>query len=204
VRFVRMSGDVADLAVFVGVRDGEPPMLHAVAAGHWVKPAMLTRASSIASIAQLDADRWLVTGRATTAEGFAVIYTPLEWEVKRIRTPATRAYLAAATRPELGRGLVGGTEGRLLRFHGDATTETTLEGEPDIAAVTLDPEGRAWAACLGRLWTMDPDDAGAWRCAWSDSRWAVPFVSLFADVGRVIAMTADGGILEGRFESTRS
>jgi hypothetical protein len=31
----------------------------------------------------------------------------------------------------------------------------------------------------------------------------VPFVSLFADVGRVIAMTADGGILEGRFESTR-
>ena len=59
----------------------------------------------------------------------------------------------------------------------------------------------AWlAASLGQLWTMDPDGRGTWRSAWSDPAWQAPFVSLFADVGRVDAMTADGGILEGRFE----
>lgn len=210
-RFTLASGDVDDLAVFVGEREGEPPRLHAVAAGHWVKPAALTRASSITSLARLDGERWLLTGRATTREGFAAIYTPLEWEVKRVRTPPARAYLAAAARPELGLGIITGTEGRVLRFIGDQTFETVIGGEPDLAAAALDAEGRAWAASLGRLWTMDPEGPGPagaaptnpWRVVWSDARWEAPFVSLFADVGRVIAMTADGGILEGRFEPGR-
>ena len=197
-RFVLADGDVDDLAVFVSTRPGEPPQMHAVAAGRWVKPAALTRASSITSIAPLDDERWIVTGRAVSAEGFALMYTPLAWEVKRLRTPPARAYLASATRPELGIGLIAGTEGRLLSFRGETLEETTLQGEPDLAAVALDAEGRGWAASLGRLWTMAPDQPGHWRVAWSDARWEVPFVSLFADVGRVIAMTADGGVLEGR------
>jgi hypothetical protein len=187
----------------VGVRDGEGPMLHAVAAGRWLKPAAMTRAASITSLAQLDAERWLVTGRATTGEGFAVLYMPLEWEVKRLRTPHARAYLAATARPELGLGLIAGTEGKVLRFHEDKIVEATLEGAPDLAAVAIDPEGRAWAACLGKLWTMPPGDGGQWTLAWSDATWEAPFISLFADVGRVFAMTADGGILEGRFEAPR-
>src|SRR5262249_13444497 len=47
VRFVLASGEVADLAVFVGLRAGEPPTLHGVAAGRWIKPAALPRAASI-------------------------------------------------------------------------------------------------------------------------------------------------------------
>ena len=198
VRFVLASGDLADLAVFVGLSAGEPPMLHGVAAGHWIKPAALTRAASITSVAQLDGERWLVTGRASAGEGFAVMYEPLMWEVKRVRTPAARAYLASATRPDLGLGVIAGTGGQTVRFEGDTTTAVVVEDGPDIAAVALDAEGRAWAASVGRIWTMDPGSAPAWRPAWRDPAWAVPFVSLFADVGRVIAMTADGGILEGR------
>jgi hypothetical protein len=203
VRFSLVDGDIADLAVFVGERDAEPPSLIAVAAGHWVKPAALTRASSITSIAQLDPERWIVTGRASNAEGFAVIYAPLEWEVKRFRTPAARAYLAAATRPELGLGVIAGTDGRVLRFHGDTTQPATIEGEPSISAVALDAEGRAWAAALGQLWTLDPSAGSAWRPAWRDPTWQVPFVSVSADLGRVIAMTVDGGILEGRCDIAR-
>jgi hypothetical protein len=216
VRFVFGSGEVDDLAVFVAEsssaaagrgeagKPADPPQLHAVAAGHWVKPASLTRASSITCLARLDAERWIVTGRSTNAEGFAVLYTPLEWEVKRLRTPPASAYLAVATRPELGLGVVAGTGGQVLRFRGDTTQATTVTGEPALSAVALDPEGRAWAASLGRLWTMDPGMTDAWQLAWQDPRWEVPFVSISADVGRVMAMTVDGGILEGRAKVSRA
>jgi len=37
-----------------------------------------------------------------------------------------------------------------------------------------------------------------WRCVWHDPRWTAPFVSIMADAGILVAMTADGGVLEGR------
>jgi serine/threonine protein kinase len=198
VRFVLAGGDVADLAVFVGLRAGEPPTLHGVAAGHWIKPAALPRAASITSIAQLDEERWVITGRSTSAEGFAVVYTPLMWEVTRLRTPAVRVYLASATRPELGLGILAGTDGQIVRFEGDSLSQVVLEGAPDLAAAAIDPEGRAWVASMGGIWTADPDHPMDFRRVYRDPSATAPFVSLFADVGAVIAMTADGGILEGR------
>ncbi len=197
-RFVMASGDVSDLAVFAGERAGEPPMLHGVAAGHWIKPAALTKAASVTSLSRLDEERWLVTGRATAGEGFSVIYAPLMWEVKRLKSPAVRAYLASATRPELGLGIVAGTGGQTVRFQSDHVTAPMVPDRPDLSAAAVDPEGRGWVASMGRLWTLPPDGADEWTNAWSDPRWAVPIVSVFADVGTVIAMTADGGILEGR------
>ena len=200
-RFELASGDVDDLAVFVGKVPGEPPRLHGVAAGHWIKPAVLSKASSITSLSRLDAERWLVTGRAQAGDGFSVMYEPLQWEVKRVKTPKARAYLACATRPELGLGLLAGTEGKTIRFEKNESTELPIDtgGEPpDISAVALDPEGRAWAASMGRIWTLAPQGPSGWKQAWASAAWAVPIVSLFADTGRVIAMTADGGILEGR------
>ncbi len=201
VRFVLASGDVADLAVFGGQAPGEPPSLHGVAAGHWIKPASLPRATSITSLSQLDPERWLVTGRSSAGEGFAVLYEPLMWEVKRLKTPPVRAYLASTARPDLGLGLIVGSDGQILRFHGGTVTPTTLEGAPDLAAVALDPDGRAWAASIGKIWTADPQTPETWRCVLGDPSPTAPFVSLFADGGTVMAMTADGGILEGRVEA---
>jgi hypothetical protein len=48
----------------------------------------------------------------------------------------------------------------------------------------------------------DPDHPETWQGVWNDPGASAPFVSLFADVGTVIAMTADGGILEGRVEGS--
>jgi serine/threonine protein kinase len=204
VRLVLASGDVEDVAVVVGVCPGEPPALLGVAAGHWLKPAALPRAASITSLAQLGPTRWLVTGRASSGEGFAVLYEPLMWEVKRLKTPAVRVYLASATRPELGLGIIGGTGGQIVHFKGDTTTPVELGGDRDVSAVALDAEGRAWAATIGRLWTADPDAPTVWRCVYKDDAPSAPVISLYADIGGVVAMTADGGVVEVRLDPRAS
>src|SRR5262249_3237740 len=148
--------------------------------GRWIKPAALPRAASITSLAQLDDERWVVTGTTSAAEGFAVLYTPLMWEVTRLRTPATRAYLGSAARPDLGLGVLAGAGGRAVRFQGGSMSNMTLEGEPDLSAVALDPEGRAWVASMGRIWMAEPDHPETWQGVWNDQGASAPFVSLFA------------------------
>jgi serine/threonine protein kinase len=198
VRFVLASGDLNELAVFVGVRDDMPPVLYGIAAGHWIKPATLRRAASVSSLSRLDGERWIVTGRTHEGEGFAVIYEPLQWEVHRIKVPVCRAYLGSATRPELALGVIVGASGRAVRFEGSGMQESVIEGEPDLSVAAIDPARNVWAASAGSLWVQEPDETPVWRCAYGSDRWQIPFVSMFADVGRVIAMTADGGVLEGR------
>ena len=195
-------GDINDLLVLVGTRGAEPPLLFGMSSGRWIRPATIERAASISSLAQLDDSRYLVAGRTRQHEGFVALYEPLMWEVKRVETPSSRAYLAVATRPDIRTGVAVGAHGRTVRINGDEITASTVEGEPDLSAVALDAAGRAWAASLGRLWVQLPDEPDRWRCAWSDSSWNVPIVSVFASIGLVIAMTADGGILEGRIDGT--
>src|SRR5690606_37491147 len=191
------SGDLADLAVLVGETPDSGPMLYGVAAARWVRPAALPRISAISSLSRLGDDSWLVTGRSLEGDGVALRYRPLMWDVERLAAPVTRAYLASAARPELQLGVVVGAEGTTLRVRADELIPSVIAERPDLSAVGIDRAGSAWAASLGRLWLQRPGST-RWGCVWSDSAWQVPFVSVFADVGRVIALTADGGILEGR------
>jgi len=63
----------------------------------------------------------------------------------------------------------------------------------------VDPAGHGWAAGAGRIWRREYHDGiGTWTCVWENEKWQVPFVSFYADLGMVIAVTADGAILEGR------
>jgi hypothetical protein len=48
------------------------------------------------------------------------------------------------------------------------------------------------------LWVRDPERDQKWRSVWSDSAWTAPFISIMADAGMVVALSADGGIIEGR------
>jgi serine/threonine protein kinase len=202
VRLVLASGDMNELCVFVGTQEAEPPMLYCLAAGHWIKPAVLRRAASVSSLSRLDGERWIVTGRTRDGEGFAVIYEPLRWEVRRIKVPECRAYLAAATRSDLGLGMIVGAGGRTVRLDGEGLHPAIIEGEPDLSITTIDPARRIWAASAGAIWVQDPFAGAVWRRVFAGDGWNVPFVSMFADVGRVVAMTADGGILEGRAPAT--
>jgi hypothetical protein len=57
---------------------------------------------------------------------------------------------------------------------------------------------REWVSSHGRLWVRDPERETEWRQVWAGDQWQTPFVSLMADAGMVVAMTVDGGIVEGR------
>jgi hypothetical protein len=79
----------------------------------------------------------------------------------------------------------------VLSWSDGAVTESQLPTKDEVTAVALDPLGRIWAATRGALWTYD----AGFRSVWTDASFTSPFVGLFADVGRVIAVTSDGAIV---------
>ena len=91
-----------------------------------------------------------------------------------------------------------GSEGIALRVEGQTAVVSIAAGAPDLTAAAMDVLDREWVASLGRLWVRDPARDTSWRSVWSDPSWQAPFVSIMADAGMLVAMSADGGILEGR------
>jgi len=198
VELMNASGIFDDLIVAVGRRPGLPPALLAMSGRRWLKPFPLERVQNVASVLRFDDARWLVCGRLVQGGAFAALYSPLEWELKFLQTPATRAFVSGASSVERSLALIVGSDGTALRCEADLTTASIVPGAPDLSASALDVLDREWVASLGTLWTRDPRLAEAWRPAWSDRTWDAPFVSMIADSGRLMAMTANAAIVEGR------
>ncbi len=198
VTFTHASGRFDDLLTAVGQRPGEPPSLWAMAARRWLKPMPLDGVAYVAALLRLDDARWVICGRLTQGAGFAAIYSPMQWETTYLLTPRTRAFVAGASESDRGLGLVVGSEGVALRVEGNAAVVSIAEGAPDLTAAAMDVLDREWVASLGKLWVRDPARDTAWRSVWSDPRWQAPFISIMADAGMLVAMTADGAVLEGR------
>jgi serine/threonine protein kinase len=198
VTFSHASGRFDDLLAAVGQRPGEPPHLWAMAARRWMKPLPLEGISYIANLLRLDDSHWLLCGRLQQGTGFAAIYAPMQWEVTYLLTPRTRAFVSGASEPERGLGLVVGSQGVALRVEGMKAVSSVAEGAPDLTAGAMDVLDREWVASVGRLWVRDPQRSAEWRSVWSDSTWSAPVISIMADAGMVVAMSADGGIIEGR------
>ncbi|HET7541505.1 MAG TPA: hypothetical protein VFK05_16630, partial [Polyangiaceae bacterium] len=198
IELLDASGIFDDLVVAVGRRPGLPPALLALSGRRWLKPFPLERVQYVASVLRFDDSRWLVCGRLVQGGAFAALYSPLDWELKFLQTPATRAFVSGSSSVERSLALIVGSEGTALRTEGDVTTVSIVPGAPDLSASALDVLDREWVASLGTLWTRDPRLAEAWRPAWSDRTWDAPFVSMIADSGRLMAMTANAAIVEGR------
>jgi len=164
----------------------------------WLKPLPLEGVQNVASVLRLDDTRWLVCGRRVQGGAFAALYSPLDWELKFLQTPATRAFVNGSSSVERRLALIVGSDGTALRTEGELTTVSIVPGTPDLSASALDVLDREWVASLGKLWTRDPRLAEAWRPAWSDPTWDAPFISMIADSDRVMAMTANAAIVEGR------
>jgi hypothetical protein len=196
--FQHASGRFDDLLVAVGEQRDSPPTLWAISAHRWMKPLVLDGVAYVATLLRLDEDRWLLCGRLTQGMGFAAIYTPMQWEVTYLLTPPTRAFVGGASTPERGFGLVVGSSGVALRIEGDEAQSSVAQGAPDLSAAAMDVLDREWVATAGQLFVRDPAANPEWRAIWSDPNWRSPFVSLLADAGLVVAMTVDGGIIEGR------
>jgi eukaryotic-like serine/threonine-protein kinase len=198
VTFSHANGRFDDLLAAVGQRPGEPPSLWAMAARRWMKPMPLEGVSYVSALLRLDDSHWLVCGRLSQGIGFAAVYDPMQWEAHYLSVPRTRAFVGAATEPERGLGLIAGSQGIAIRVEGGGAVSSVANGEPDLTAAAMDVLDREWVASLGRLWVRDPGRDSAWRSVWHDSSMHVPFVSIMADAGMVVAMTVDGGIIEGR------
>ncbi|HEV8551043.1 MAG TPA: serine/threonine-protein kinase [Polyangiaceae bacterium] len=197
------SGELSDLAVAIAGKPGSPPLLAAVSGERWLKPLPVPNAAALTDLCRLDDTRWLVVGRSTEGRALAGIYTPLRFELELLTTPATRAFIGCASRPERELAVGVGSEGTLLRLERGRAQTAQLPESADLAAVTVDVLGSAWAGGAGTLW-LGPASDGAWLKAWSHPDWRTPFVSIFAEPGLVIAATADGAVLEGRVTAERS
>jgi serine/threonine protein kinase len=200
VSFIRASGDLEDLAVLVGERPQEPPLVFGLAARRWMKPASLSRARVVSGVAQLEDDRWLLCGTSTKGAGFVVSYSPLMFDVQRIASDETAAFTACAAHPDLGMGVVVGRGGRALKVQGMEARELAVPGAPDLDAVAIDIAGRVWATSAGRIFLHEAEATLPWKCVWRNDEWKAPFVGLFADVGRIVATTKDGAVIEGRWQ----
>jgi serine/threonine protein kinase len=198
VTFSHASGRFDDLLAAVGQRPGEPPQLWAMAARRWLKPLPLEGVAYVASLLRLDDERWVICGRLQQGTGFCSIYSPTQWESTVLLTPRARAFVSGASEPERGLALVVGSDGVALRIEGNQAVSSVADGSPGLTAAAMDVLDREWVCSLGRLWVRDPSRELSWRAVWQDQYWQAPFVSMIADAGMVVAMTADGGILEGR------
>jgi serine/threonine protein kinase len=191
------SGTLDDLVVAVARLPGGALELVARCGRRWLRPFPLEGVQSVTALTRFDDSRFLVGGRLTRGVAFAALYSPTLWELEPLPMPETRSVMCAASNPDRVLGLLVGSEGIALRVDAEGALASRVHGAPDLSASALDVLDREWAASLGTLWTR-----GAlgepWRPAWSDPTWQAPFVSLMADSGLVIAMTVNGGIVEGR------
>jgi eukaryotic-like serine/threonine-protein kinase len=204
-RFERMSGDFEDLAVLVGSSGSGPPHLCARSGERWLKPLPLPEVAVVTSLSRIEDARFLVTGRRTDGAGFAAVYSPLDWEIERLPGASVRVYLSSGGLSDRGTGVAAGAEGAVIWRQGNAVTNEVVEGGHDLSAAGIDAVGRGWAASAGRIWLRRTASVSSralttarWDCIWSDAEWPMPIVSLFPDLGVVIGMTAEGGVIEGR------
>jgi serine/threonine protein kinase len=201
ITFSHGHGRFDDLMVAVGGRAGGPPSLFAMSARRWMKPLPLDGVSCVTSLQRYDDSRFLVGGRRSDGQGFVAMYTPMHWELSYLTTPALRSFISGASAPERSLSIMTGSDGVVLRVDGDHQSVRTLPERPDLSAAALDILDREWVASLGALWTRDAGKGGTFERVFYDPNWSTPFVSMMADTGMIVAMTADGGIVEGTSRS---
>lgn len=194
--FLDASGNVADLAAVVQQRASGAIELCAAVGGRWLRPLPLPDAAFVSGLTQIDEERWLVVGRSTQGGGFVLLYSPLAWTAELITAPPTRAWVACTARSERDVVLAVGTEGSVLRMERGIIDGRVIAERPSLACVSVDVLDREWAGGMGELWCSLA--GGDWTRVWQDAAWNRPFVSLFADVTSVVAMSVDGGVLECR------
>jgi serine/threonine protein kinase len=198
LQFSEGSGRFDDLLVAVGQRPSGPPALYAMSARRWMKPLPLDGVSHVTSLQRFDDSRFLVGGRKQDGHGFVALYAPMHWELSHLPTPQVRSFISGASAPERSLCVMTGSDGVVLRVDGEHQSVRRLPDSPDLSAAALDILDREWVASLGSLWTRDAGRSGTFERVFHDPNWSTPFISMMADAGMVVAMTADGAIVEGR------
>jgi len=200
--FLGVDGPIDDLCVVLGQKEKRPPTLCTLVGGRWLKPFALEGVAHVSALARIDDESWLVVGRKLSGEAWVAVYEPLQLELRPMELPGVRALLACANRQGEKRAVAVGTDGAWVDARPDNVECVRVPGNPDFSCVTMDAAGRCWGASRGQLWARDTD--GTVRCIWHNPEWTSPFVSIHAETGTVMAVTVDGGVLEGRVSSSDS
>jgi serine/threonine protein kinase len=198
VEFLDANGRFDDLITAVARKPGQPPWLLAMSSRRWMKPLVLEGVQNVSALLRLDDSRWVVCGRLLDGGGYVAVYSPMQWEITPLAVPATRAYVGGASNLERELTLVVGSNGVALHIEREQCSVSVVQGAPDLSAGAIDVLDREWVASLSTLWTRDSRSGQPYTVAWKDPAFQAPFVSLMADAGLILAMSADGGIVEGR------
>ncbi|HEY2406856.1 MAG TPA: serine/threonine-protein kinase [Polyangiaceae bacterium] len=198
--FTHASGNPSDVAVFAAVDPGGVPQLCAAIGGRWLKPLPILGVAAFTGIGQLDDERWLLTGRTAHGRGVFALYSPLRWEVQPLPVEDVRAYIGCACQPDRAMGMAVGAGGSVITLTEGAVNAERLPTNADLSAVAIDVLGRVWVTAPGEVWGKGSD--GQWAPAWRDANFRAPFVSLYADVGMITALTVDGAVLESHVSRT--
>jgi hypothetical protein len=198
LEFLDANGRFDDLITAVGRRPGHPPLLLAMSSRRWMKPLPLEGVQNVSALLRLDDARWIVAGRLLSGQGFAAVYSPMQWELQPLQVPLTRAFVGGSSNVERELALVVGSDGVVLRIEREQCTPSIVPGSHDLSSGAVDVLDREWVASLSTLWTRDSRSGQPFVPAWQNATFQAPFVSLIADAGLILAMSADGGIVEGR------
>jgi serine/threonine protein kinase len=192
VDFVTANGRFDDIVVAAARRGQGKFELWAWLSGRFMEPLELPDVACISGCAPLSDTAWLFVGEAVDGRGLLLEFRPLGHRCRVLAHTPAGAALSCASALELGLGFVAGKAGYAATLS-EGTLETLpLAREHDASSVALDLLGRPWVGTSGSLWTRETE----WERAWCDPGWSSPFVSIWADVGRVVAVTADGGIIQ--------
>jgi eukaryotic-like serine/threonine-protein kinase len=192
VRFVAASGRLDDIVVAAAQPGTDGVELWAFISGRFMEPLPVPDLAEITACAPFGDACWLFVGQARDGAGVALEFRPLGHRYRVLSRVAEGAFCAVASDAEASRALVGGARGQLLGVAGSDVRDLSLPHAEEVGSVALDPLGRHWAATPGKLWTRDE----SWSVVWSDAGFTSPFVGILADVGRVVAVTSDGAIVQ--------
>jgi eukaryotic-like serine/threonine-protein kinase len=192
VHFVAATGRYEDIIVAAAKRSTGPTELWAWISGRFMEPLPLPDIIDVTACAALSDTAWLFSGDTADGAGTLLEFRPLGHRCRVLARAPGRKLLACASEMDAGIALVSGQGGYLASVSEGQVSENPLPVDADVTAVALDPLGRHWAATPGALWTRDD----TWNKAWTNPSWSAPFVSILADVGRIVAVTADGGVVQ--------
>ncbi len=201
VRFELFSGDLGDLSILVGTREGGVPALYALVGRHWLKPLPLQDAPTLAGIARVDATRWMLAGKLVGDRPFCALYAPLGWDVARLSTEGRAPLVAVAGDVPRRTGLAVASDGTAIVVgHGEPAIVRVQSGAR-LGVAHVDVVGRLWIAGPGRIWMRAPNET-QFRCVFEadDDK---PFVALSSEGETLLALTSDFVIVKGRAESTK-
>jgi hypothetical protein len=193
--FTAAAGDPEDVAVLVAQRPASVPVLLGMTGRRWMRPMFLRGAGAISDIARIADTRFLVCGTHEAGHGFACIYDPLMWEHGPLVDVSGGLIACSAKAKDQAIGLgLGGAAIRVVDGH----LVTAGPTEPvDFWAAGIDSAGVGWGGGVGAIW-QQPGPGQRWHKSFEAQGWEAPFTSLFTDVGRVVAMTRGGAVVEGR------